>query len=30
MLPTHYLEPVILFFHCLRLDNWSAVDYPVI
>ena len=29
MLPTHYLEPIILVFHCLRLDNWHAVDYAV-
>ena len=25
MLPTHYLKPIILVFHCLRLDNWCAV-----
>ena len=29
MLPTHYLEPIIFVFHCLRLDNWCAVDYAV-
>ena len=29
MLPAHYLEPIILVFHCLRLDNWRAVDYAV-
>ena len=25
MLPTCYLEPIMLVFHCLRLDNWHAV-----
>ena len=25
MLPTRYLEPIILVFHCLRLDNWHAI-----
>ena len=25
MLPVHYLEPIMLVFHCLRLDNWRAV-----
>lgn len=25
MLPAHYLEPIILVFHCLRLDIWHAV-----
>ena len=29
MLPACYLEPIILVFHCLRLDNWCAVDYAV-
>ena len=29
MLPTRYLEPIILVFFCLRLDNWRAVDYVV-
>ena len=29
MLPARYLEPTILVFHCLRLDNWRAVDYVV-
>ena len=29
MLPARYLEPIILVFHCLRLDNWHAVDYVV-
>ena len=29
MLSAHYLEPITLFFHCLRLDNWCAVDYVV-
>ena len=29
MLPTHYLEPIILVLQCLRLDNWRAVDYAV-
>ena len=29
MLPARYLEPIILVFHCLRLDNWRAVDYAV-
>ena len=26
MLPARYLEPIILVFHCLRLDNWRAVN----
>ena len=30
MLPTRYLEPITLVFHCLRLDYWRAVDYLVI
>ena len=30
MLSAHYLEPITLVFHCLRLDNWCAVDYAVI
>ena len=25
MLPAHYLEPIILVFHRLRLSNWHAV-----
>ena len=25
MLPAHYLELIMLGFHCLRLDNWHAV-----
>ena len=25
MLPTCYLEPIMLVFHCLRLDNWHTV-----
>ena len=29
MLPACYLEPIILVFYCLRLDNWRAVDYAV-
>ena len=29
MLPAHYLEPIILVFQCLRLDNWHVVDYEV-
>ena len=29
MLLARYLEPIILVFHCLRLDNWHAVDYVV-
>ena len=29
MLPTRYLELIILVFHCLRLDNWRVVDYAV-
>ena len=29
MLPARYLEPIILVFHCLRLDNWHVVDYAV-
>ena len=29
MLPARYLEPIILFFYCLRLDNWRVVDYAV-
>ena len=29
MLPARYLEPIILAFHCLRLDNWRVVDYVV-
>ena len=29
MLPARYLEPNILDFYCLRLDNWCAVDYVV-
>ena len=29
MLPARYLEQIILIFHCLRLDNWRAVDYAV-
>ena len=29
MLPACYLEPIILVFYCLRLDNWRAVDCAV-
>ena len=29
MLPAHYLEPIILVFHCLRLDNWCVIDYVI-
>lgn len=29
MLPVHYLEPITLVFHCLRLDNWLAVVVAV-
>ena len=29
MFPARYLEPIILVFHCLRLDNWRVVDYAV-
>ena len=29
MLPACYLEPIILVFYCLRLDNWRVVDYAV-
>ena len=29
MLPARYLEPIILVFYLLRLDNWRAVDYAV-
>ena len=29
MLPTRYLGPIILVFHCLKLDNWHTVDYVV-
>ena len=29
MLPARYLEPIILFFYCLRLDNLHVVDYAV-
>ena len=29
MLPACYLEPIILGFHFLRLDNWHVVDYAV-
>ena len=29
MLPACYLKPIILVFHCLRLDNCCAVDYTV-
>ena len=29
MLPARNLEPIILVFHCLRLDNFRAVDYVV-
>ena len=29
MLPAHYLEPIILVFYRLRLDNWRVVDYAV-
>ena len=29
MLPALYLKLIILVFHCLRLDNWCAVDYAV-
>ena len=29
MLLTLYLGLIILVFHCLRLDNWCAVDYVV-
>ena len=25
MLPAHYLELIMLVFHCLRLDNWRVV-----
>ena len=25
MLPVHYIEPIMLAFHCLRLDNWCVV-----
>ena len=30
MLSTHYLEPITLVFHCLRLDYWRVVDYAII
>ena len=30
MLPVCYLEPIVLVFHCLRLDNWREVNYVVI
>ena len=29
MLPSRYLVPIMLGFHCFRLDNWRAVDYVV-
>ena len=29
MLPTRYVEPIILVFYCLRLDKCRAVDYAV-
>ena len=29
MLPTRYLEPIVLVFYSLRLGNWRAVDYVV-
>ena len=29
MLHAHYFEPIILVFHCMRLDKWHAVDYAV-
>ena len=29
MLPACYLEPIIMVFHCLRLDNWHAVVFAV-
>ena len=29
MLPARYLEPIMLVFHCLTLDNWRAVIYAV-
>ena len=29
MLPTCYLELIILVFYCLRLDNWCVVNYLV-
>ena len=29
MLPARYLEQIILVFHCVRLDNWHAIDYMV-
>ena len=29
MLPAHHLEPIMLVFKHLRLDNWYAVVYPV-
>ena len=29
MLPARNLELIILAFHCLRLDNFRAVDYAV-
>ena len=29
MLPACYLEPIMLVFHCLRLDNWCAVHYAI-
>ena len=25
MLPAHYLEPIILVYYCLRLENWCVV-----
>ena len=25
MLPAHYLELIMLVFHCLRLDNWCVI-----
>ena len=30
MLPTHYLEPITLVVHCLRLDYWRPIDYAAI
>ena len=29
MLPARYLEPIVSFFHYLRLDNWRAVVVAV-
>ena len=29
MLPAGYLEPIILVFHCLWLDNWRVVVVAV-